>query len=567
MANVRDAKGLIAHWPLVDNVEDSVGSGLAVRNHGVQLGAPGPGGRPGAARFNGTDAFLEVPHHASLDLGSGDFTISAWIHTDADKSDVVGNIISKFDSEARRGFHLYVLTSAGVTSTAQPNYRHLHFGIDNARLDREWADWGRPGNAVHVMALVVSQGKLYGSTLETGADEMGHLWRYDEGRWVDLGNPVGCNVVGTVTEYKGALYCGVGRYIGQGSDLGDLPNRTPGGQVYRVDPDGGWIYCGHPGAEDATPEESPPGDFSAHVHARTPDEVATSAFSSGKADDLIGLTVYQGKLYCTSIHRRGAFVYEGGQDWKYIGPDARILSFTVYHGSLYALINGGPVYRYEGGSAWTYCGRPEKSIQTYSAVTHFGQLYIGIWPEAEVYRYDGGETWTPISAEGRVGYERELMGIGLYNGKVYVGSLPMANVWRMDGRKFTFVGTLDTSAASLKRVWSMAIYQGKLLGGTLPSGHVRAIEAGKLATWDQVFPGGWRHVTALKRGSALHLYVDGKQVAVTSGFNPGLYDLNNTQPLLIGFGAHDYFNGLMSDLRLYNRALEEAEITVLARAG
>ena len=200
-------------------------------------------------------------------------------------------------------------------------------------------------------------------------------------------------------------------------------------------------------------------------------------------------------------------------------------------------------------------------------MTHFGQLYIGTWPEAEVYRYDGGETWTPITAEGRVGYERELMGIALYNGKVYIGSLPMANVWRMDSRKATFVGTLDTSPASLKRVWSMAIYQGKLLGGTLPSGHVRAIEAGKMAPWDQVFPGGWRHVTAFKRGSALHLCVDGRQVAVNSGFNPSYYDLNNTQPLSIGFGAHDYFNGLMSDLRLYNRALDEAEIAALAKEG
>jgi hypothetical protein len=566
MTQEGDASGLIAHWRLVDNVEDSVGSGLVVRNHGVHLGAPGPGGRTGAARFNGTDAYLEVPHHPALDLGAGDFTAAAWVHTDADRGDVVGSIVGKFDPDARRGFNLYILTSAGVTSAAQPNYRHLHFGIDNARVDREWADWGRPGNAVHIMALTASQGNLYAGTLEAGAGEMGHLWRYDDGKWVDMGNPVGCNVVDTVAEYQGALYCGVGRYIGQGSDLGDLPNRTPGGQIFRVDPDGRWHYCGHPGAGDATPEEAPAGDFSAHVHARTPAEVATSPFSSGKADDVCSLTVYQGNLYCTSLHRRGAFVYEGGQDWKYVGPDERIMSFTLYHGGLYALINGGPVYRYEGGTRWAYCGHPEKSIQTYSAVTHYGQMYIGMWPEAEVYRYDGGETWTPVSAEGRVGYERELMGMALYNGKVYIGSLPMANVWRMDGRKFTFMGTLDTSSASLKRVWSMAIYQGKLLGGTLPAGHVRAMEAGKMATWDHVFPGGWRHVTALKRGSALRLYVDGKQVSVAGGFNPGYYNLDNTQPLTIGFGAHDYFDGLMSDLRLYKRALDDAEIVSLARA-
>jgi hypothetical protein len=461
---------------------------------------------------------------------------------------------------------LYILTSTGVTATAQPNYRHLHFGIDSARLDPEWADWGRPGNAVKISAMLASRGVLYAATLETGAHEMGHLWRYEGGKWIDLGNPVGCNVASTVTEFNDMIYCGFGRYVGHGSDLGDLPNRTPGGQVYRLDSDGHWVYCGHPGAEDATPEDAPTGDFSRRVHARTPSEVATSAFSSGKADDVVALTVYEGNLYCTSNHRRGVFVYEGGEDWKYIGPNERILSFTIYHGKLYALINGGPVYRYEGGTEWVYCGHPEKSIQTYSAVTCAGQLYVGTWPEAEVYRYDGGETWTPITAEGRVGYERELMGTVLYNGKVYIGSLPMANVWRMDGSKFTFVGNLDATPTSLRRVWSMAVYQGKLLGGTLPSGHVYSIEAGKMATWDRVFPSGWRHVTAVKNRSVLQLYVDGQQVAVSSGFNPGYYDLSNDQPLLIGFGAHDYFNGLMSDLRLYNRALTEPEIIGLATA-
>jgi hypothetical protein len=278
------------------------------------------------------------------------------------------------------------------------------------------------------------------------------------------------------------------------------------------------------------------------------------------------LIVYRGNLYCTSHHRRGAFVYEGGQNWKYIGPDERILSFTVYHGKLYALINGGSVYRYEGGANWVYCGRPEKSIQTYTAVTNEGQLYVGTWPEAEVYRYNGAESWIPVTKEGRVGYERELMGAALYNGKVYIGSLPMANVWRMDGRDFTFVANLDATPTSLRRVWSMAIYQGQLFAGTLPSGHIYSVEAGKVATWDHSFPAGWHHVAAVKNDNVLQLYVDGRQVASTAGLQASMYDLDNDQPLQIGFGAYDFFNGLMSDLRLYNRALSTAEIAELAAA-
>ena len=36
---------------------------------------------------------------------------------------------------------------------------------------------------------------------------------------------------------------------------------------------------------------------------------------------------------------------------------------------------------------------------------------------------------------------------------------------------------------------------------------------------------------------------------------------------MIGLGAHTYFHGTLSDLWLYNRALTEGEIDVLAQDG
>lgn len=38
------------------------------------------------------------------------------------------------------------------------------------------------------------------------------------------------------------------------------------------------------------------------------------------------------------------------------------------------------------------------------------------------------------------------------------------------------------------------------------------------------------------------------------------------EPLQIGFGAYEHFDGLMSDMRLYDRALSPGEVAVLARA-
>ena len=101
--------------------------------------------------------------------------------------------------------------------------------------------------------------------------------------------------------------------------------------------------------------------------------------------------------------------------------------------------------------------------------------------------------------------------------------------------------------------------------GTLPSGHIFSLEAGKCATHDNELQPGWRHIAAVKQASLLTLYVDGRIVAQSSVFNPRDYDLSNTQPLRIGFGQHDYFNGKMKDLRIYNRAIDEAEVRDLSK--
>src|SRR5690606_7007821 len=111
-----------------------------------------------------------------------------------------------------------------------------------------------------------------------------------------------------------------------------------------------------------------------------------------------------------------------------------------------------------------------------------------------------------------------------------------------------------------RRVWSMAVYRGRLFAGTLPSGRVHSVEIGKNVTYDRSLTAGWRHLAAVKRGEQLTLYVDGEKVASSTAFRPEDFDVDNDVPLRIGFGANDYFNGSLSDLRLYNRALNAEEI-------
>lgn len=532
--------GLIGHWPFDKDCEDHSDSGLTVRPVNVALDAEG-------ARFNGLDSCMLVQDHPALRLGTGDFSVAVWIQTDGD---VVGDILCRFDPDARRGFGLSVVTNSGVTSTAQANYRNLHFGIDQGRSDANWRDEGRPGSAVQVKALHVSEGELYTGTFEGRADETGHLWRYEgQGAWQDLGAcPDGSNTVPSIARFNGALYCSTGRYNSRGSALGAPENTAPGGRVYRIESDGNWVDCGQPGGEDATPE------------AREVD-----GFETGKADMAGALTVFGEELYAISYYRRGAFKYEGGGRWKHIGPDRRLMSLAVYRQGLYALVNGGEVLRYLGGETWEYCGTPTGSTQTYGAATYEGNLYVGTWPGGDVQRYDGGEAWTTI---GRAGEEKEVMGMALYNQKVYVGSLPLAHVWRLDNSGLTFVGNIDnTPDVTYRRAWSMAVYNGRLFSGTLPSGHVWSFQAGVMATYDRALPSGWCQVVAVREQGRLKLYVDGERCATSNAFDTEEYDLTNDCPLTIGFGAHTYFRGRMHGLRLYNRVLTENEIGHLFSLG
>ena len=75
-----------------------------------------------------------------------------------------------------------------------------------------------------------------------------------------------------------------------------------------------------------------------------------------------------------------------------------------------------------------------------------------------------------------------------------------------------------------------------------------------------------RHVAAVKDGGRLKLYVDGAAVAWSAPFHPGDYDLTTDQPLRIGAGAYDAFDGLLSDVRVYRGALAPHDVAELARA-
>lgn len=523
---------LVAHWPLTADARDASGNGYDALNHGGVTFH----GEEGGARFDGIDAWLEVPADRVPRIGKNPFTVAAWIHTDEELDDVLGDIMSGFDPETRNGFNFGLMNYAGVTS-AQSNWRNVFFGIDAAKGGDTWIDCGRPGNNYYVKSLVVFDGDLYAATWEPGEQERGHVYRYAGGtEWIDCGAPDPANAIVGMAVYRGRLYAGSELYDGGGSSLPRSPNRNHGGRVYRYEGGTEWTDCG---------------------------KVAD-------VRSISGLAVFKGDLYAGTgtsggwrdrPRTRGMYRYDGIGKWIDCGsPGLRVTHLGVHNGSLFGLsYDEGGFFRYRGGRDWERLGPVPDTTQVYSMMIYQGGLHVGTWPTGSVFRFDGPQQWTHI---GRLGEEKEVMGVSVYNGKFYAGTLPLADVYRYDGdSRWTHVGQLDrTPDVKYRRAWAMAVFDGKLFCGVLPSGHVHSLEAGKAVTYDRQLPAGWHHLAAVRDKDRLRLYVDAELVAESAAFDSDAWDLQPGQPLKIGFGQHDYFNGRMRDVRLYGKALNLEQV-------
>ncbi len=178
----------VAYWPLQEDSRDYSGAALRGVNHGVSFSTPAPDGAQ-AARFDGRQAFIEVAHNPLLPFGQGDFTVSLWVFTEAALDDGLGDLLGKYDADARRGIN-FGLANYGGVSNSQPNHRNVFAGMDNGVAPGPWRDCGRPGNAVFIFAMAVYKGDLFAATCESGADETGRVYRYaGDANWEDCGNP------------------------------------------------------------------------------------------------------------------------------------------------------------------------------------------------------------------------------------------------------------------------------------------------------------------------------------------------------------------------------------------
>jgi len=526
-----DDREPVGHWKLAGDAKDSSANRLDTFNHCVLFAAKGPDGKIPAARFE-VGSSLKVKTSPALRLGTGDFSIALWAHTSEKLDDDLGDLVTLYDAKKRVGFNLSLRNNTGVT-TSQANTRQLQFGID-AGSEPKWTDEGRPGSAVLAFALAVHDGNLFAGTASNGKNEVGRIYRYDGlANWVDCGAPDKCNAISSLAVFEGKLYAGSSKYRFAGSALPESDNPNLGGGIYRFEGEKLWTEVG-----------------------RLPNTEAVG-----------GMVVFKGRLYASSLFKpAGFFRYEADGKWTALAvPDGkRVESLGLFNGYLWATsYDGGRVYRYDG-TAWKDFGQLGDNTQTYSFAIHRGRLCVGTWPSGKVFRLNE-DKWEDL---GRLGNELEVMGMLVHNGQLYAGTLPLAEVYRYDGgQTWTKTAQLDkTPDVKYRRAWTMAQYKGKLFCSTLPSGHVHSLEAGPCITHDRELASGWHHITAVKQGGTLRLHVDGKVVAESTRFDPAKFDLTTDEPMFIGAGAGNFFNGAMSDVRLYSRALNTEEIGQLQAA-
>lgn len=440
-AAAADAR-LAGHWPLLENAQDVSGAGNHGTAHGVRFSRDG-------ALFDGRASRIEIPSAPALDVGAGNFTLALWVRTEKDLDDTLGDLLNKYDPERRTGINLTIQHNAGTGS--QANYRNLHFGIDHAQQDAAWTDRGRLGKAIFVHSLAVHQGNLYAGTVEGRTnDDHGHVFRYAGGeKWDDLGEPWKSNGVTAMASYNGHLYVGVSRVLLHYSALEPTLAHHIGGKVFRYE-NGKWVDLGQILGIDGVNGMAvfrgklyvtgfyQPGLFRY--------EGGTQWTSLGSPGGMRpeGLIVRDGAIYASGYDEGAVYRFDG-EKWTHtgrLGNSTQVYGQGIYQGKHFAgTWEFGTVYRHEGDNHWVSTGRLGNAEEVMGPNGYNGKLYVGTLPLAEIYRYDGDNRWTSmgrVDTSPNVQYRR-AWSMAVFDGKLFTGTLPSGHVRSFEaGKSATF---------------------------------------------------------------------------------------------------------------------------------
>lgn len=551
---------LLGAWPLEENARDTLNAAHGVAENIQFLNVP-PGSPHRAAYFNGRNSRIKIQHSKALDIGTLDFSLALWVRCATPLSSTLGDLVSKFDAQSRRGINLHVSGSSPAYS-AMSDTRHIHFGIDDGYTSA-WEDHGKPWPSNSLISnLVAFEGELYCGIADADKPtDRAHVFRFTrDKKWVDcgrLGHDSNHHSVMSMIVHDGKLYAGTGI----------------------------WDWVQALGGLKGAPLPAPTTVFVYEGGSKWKD-----LGQVGTGSRVLCMASFKGELFAglDSVGEGKAFKFDGSK-WIDCGaPDGKNFECMLpWGGVLYASTHGN-IYEYQGGKAWKRIGTAPFGInQIHSMQVFDGKVHLGTWPQGYVLRHGGADRWEKI---GRLGLPEgrklinEVMDLTVYNGKLYAGMIPNAEVFRFEkDNEWKQLGSLakrsdwdEGNVATWARITCLSGFQGRLFAGTGscqgraldsqadPSlGKVFSMQAGQVVSHERDIGGEWTHLTAIRKGVQLELYVNGKLSASSTLRNGELFNLNNKSPMWIGFGAQNFFHGAIKDVRLYQGALGTEELAKL----
>ena len=570
---------LLTHWPLHGRVADVTGRWSASGASDVQYGHVGPHGEADtAAYFNGRSSCIKFPVDAPLELAHRLFTLACWVKLSANITTAYGEIFSQFNTFNRCGMSLRI-TNSSPGYNALSDARNVHFGIDNA-LDSPWIDHGKPwpGNTL-ISTLTVYRGHLYTGIADAReVNDAPAVFRFAGGaNWEFCGrlptHPLTRSVQSMIV-HKDRLYAGTGNWDWTRAKK-DLCGPA---QLFVYDGDRSWRSCG-----------------------LFPSAFRVSCLAS--FDGFLYAGLDDGHVW---RYDDEAPEHDGWTDCGQINNHNRANAMMPFQGHLYVAPHGA-CFRFEGEpNQWTCIGgNPSRTgkighpsffgeNQTHCLRVYESSLWAGLWPKGKAVRYEGDGRW---SDRGTLGIDpaheiNEINELTVYNGKLYAGLLPLGEVYRHDrDDQWTMLKRLvhNPDFKKSEDVWSwnrvpcMTVFGGRLFAGTsschgrvdsltpglssdaaAQCGRVHSFEAGKNACFDDDLGGDWHHIAAVRDSTELRLYVDGKLVSRSTPFVEKDFAHASGEPLRIGVGPQNYFNGYLSDVRVYAGAIDTAELAKIS---
>ncbi|MFS8888390.1 LamG domain-containing protein [Synechococcus sp. R55.1] len=105
---VQQPSGMVAWWPLDETSGTTAADIAGFPNNGTHVNGPTPvsGKVAGALRFDGVNDHVRVPDHAELNVGTGNFTLDAWVRTGSSGLIV---LVDKRSGPTPQGYSLFLV--------------------------------------------------------------------------------------------------------------------------------------------------------------------------------------------------------------------------------------------------------------------------------------------------------------------------------------------------------------------------------------------------------------------------------------------------------------------------